>query len=179
MFIRRDVFEKIGGFDEDYFIFVEETDLGWRSWLIGYRSIFCPGSVVYHLFSNTKNIVDKNTNNHLIRFHGTKNYIMTLIKNFGFQRLVYTLPIHIIIWLGLAVFLFIKGKFRSGFNILKGIWWNLVNLHKTLNKRRYIQSKRVLSDRLLFKKTMKKENMFIKFKQFLGAQKLIKTPENL
>ena len=33
MFIRKDVFEKIGGFDDDYFIFVEETDLGWRAWL--------------------------------------------------------------------------------------------------------------------------------------------------
>ncbi len=179
MFIHKDVFEKIGGFDEDYFIFVEETDLGWRSWLMGYRTIFCPDSVVYHLFSNTKNIIDKNTNNYLIRFHGTKNYIMTLIKNLGFRQLIYTLPVHVMIWLGLASFLILRGNFRSGFNIFRGIWWNLMNLHKILYKRWYIQSSRVISDEMLFKKIMKKQNMFMKIRQFLGSQKLIKTPENI
>lgn len=179
MFIRKDVFEKIGGFDEDYFIFVEETDLGWRSWLMGYKSIFCHASVVYHLFSTTKDIVDKNTNNYFIRFHGTKNYIMTLIKNLGFRQLIYTLPIHVMAWFGLAVLLIIQGNFKSGFNILRGIWWNLANLPKTLNKRWYIQSRRALPDQILLKKTMKKQNISVKIKQFLGAQKLIKTPENI
>ena len=179
MFIRKDAFEKIGGFDEDYFIFVEETDLGWRSWLMGYKSIFCFSSVVYHLFSTTKDIIDKNTNNHLVRFHGTKNYIMTLIKNFGFRQLIFTLPIHIMIWLGLAAFLIIRGSFRSGFNIFRGISWNIINLHKTLNKRRNIQSRRVVPDRILLNKIMKKQNISVKIIQFLVSQKKIKTPENI
>lgn len=179
MFIRKEAFEKIGGFDDDYFIFVEETDLGWRSWLMGYKSIFCSTSIVYHLFSTTKDIVDKNSNNYLVRFHGTKNYIMTLIKNLGFRQLIYTLPIHGMIWLGLSSFLIIRGNYRSGFNILRGIWWNLVNLPKILNKRWYIQSRRVISDEILFKKIMKKQKILSKVRQFLVAQKTIKTPENM
>src|SRR5689334_14634896 len=42
MFIRKSAFDEINGFDEDYFIYVEETDLGWRLWLAGYKNIFTP-----------------------------------------------------------------------------------------------------------------------------------------
>src|SRR5207249_1502513 len=37
MAIRRDVFLGSGAFDEDYFAFFEDIDLGWRLWVLGYR----------------------------------------------------------------------------------------------------------------------------------------------
>ena len=79
MFIRRQAFIDAGKFDPDYFIFMEESDLGGE---LGWQDtkIFCPKSIVYHKFSSTKDIVDPKFNNYLVRFHGTKNYIQTLIK---------------------------------------------------------------------------------------------------
>ena len=35
MVVRADVFERVGGFDERYFMFFEDVDLGWRLWLLG------------------------------------------------------------------------------------------------------------------------------------------------
>ena len=143
MFIRKSVFDEIEGFDNDYFIFVEETDLGWRARLKGHKTIFAYDSVVYHYFSATNVLVDKNFNNYLVRFHGTKNYIMTLYKNLSFRNLIFILPKHIFLWLCLSIYLFVRGNFNSALNILKGICWNIKNYPKNRAKRRAIQKMRV------------------------------------
>jgi GT2 family glycosyltransferase len=178
MFICRDVFDKIGGFDDDFFIFVEETDLGWRSWLSGFRAIFAFDSVVYHHFSTTNKIVDPSFNNYLVRFHGTKNYIMTLYKNLSFSKMIIILPKHILLWCGLAGYLLLRGNFNSSSNILKAIFWNIKNLKKNYNKRKVIQSKRVMTDKELFTKVYKNKGLMYYIKNYIKSQKLVVTTEN-
>lgn len=46
--VRRDLFQRLGGFDAAYFMYMEETDLSWRAQLAGYRCVYEPRSVVYH-----------------------------------------------------------------------------------------------------------------------------------
>ncbi|HUX86911.1 MAG TPA: glycosyltransferase, partial [Chloroflexota bacterium] len=48
MAIVRSVFLDVGGFDEDYFAFFEDVDLGWRLWLLGYAVKTAPRAIVYH-----------------------------------------------------------------------------------------------------------------------------------
>lgn len=181
MFIRKKVFDEIGGFDEDYFIFVEETDLGWRSWLKGYECVFCPSSIVYHNFSSTKNIVDKKFNTYLIRFHGCKNYLMTLIKNLSLLWLIKILPVHIFLWICLSLYFLIKGNINSSINIFKGILWNIYNIKSTLKKRTVIQNSRVISDEDLFFKymLMKKISLSYYFNKFIDSQKKNLAPEGI
>lgn len=50
---RREVFEAVGGFDEDYFAHMEEIDLQWRMQLANWRIMVEPRSVVYHLGGGT------------------------------------------------------------------------------------------------------------------------------
>ena len=180
MFIRRDVFRKIDGFDEDYFIFVEETDLGWRTWLAGYQIVLCPNSIVYHHFSATKDIFNPRFNNHLVRFHGTKNYILTLYKNLSLPNLIRILPLHIFLWTGLSLYLLLTGKFDSGINIFKAILWHLPNLPKNTLKRINVQKQRKTTDQVLFHKyqLLKEKSVFSYITKFLSSQKTSITPEN-
>lgn len=174
MFIRKDVFDRIGGFDEDYFIYVEETDLGWRSWLAGYKTVFCPLSVVYHEFSSSLRILGLEKTKYNVRFHGTKNYITTLIKNLSMKNLLIILPIHIWIWISLAIIILIyKGQPRDSFCIFKGIFWNLINIKETLKKRKIIQQTRVFTDNYCFKRILRKQNLLIKVRQFIFSEKLL------
>jgi N-acetylglucosaminyl-diphospho-decaprenol L-rhamnosyltransferase len=46
---RRRVLEEVGGFDERYFMYLEDTDLCWRLWRAGYRVLYVPGASVSHL----------------------------------------------------------------------------------------------------------------------------------
>ena len=53
MCCRRELFESLGGFDEDFFAHMEEIDLQWRMQLAGWRIVIEPKSVVYHLGGGT------------------------------------------------------------------------------------------------------------------------------
>ncbi len=158
MAIRKNVFDQIGGFDKDYFIYLEETDLGWRTWLAGYRIIFVPDSIVYHEFGTT-NIIDPNSQNYRVKFHGTKNYIMTLAKNLGKINFFKILPKHILLWFGVVCVLLLKRKFKDSYFVLKGILWNFFNIFKIRKKRFAIQKERKISDKDLFPRIMVKKKL--------------------
>lgn len=51
--IRRDVYEKIGGFDEQFFMYVEDVDLSWRVRAAGYKLKYVPKAVIQHFCYQT------------------------------------------------------------------------------------------------------------------------------
>ena len=77
MLIRKDVFDILEGFDEKFYVSFEDVDLGWRTWMIGYKVILTPKSVVYHVGGQT--IKSKKPE---IAFHGFKNQLAMKITNF-------------------------------------------------------------------------------------------------
>jgi GT2 family glycosyltransferase len=48
LLVRRDRFEALGGFDPTFFIDFEDTDLCWRAWRRGWRTVYVPEAVLYH-----------------------------------------------------------------------------------------------------------------------------------
>jgi GT2 family glycosyltransferase len=50
---RRSVLLEVGGFDEDFFCYVEDVDLGFRLRLAGHKALSVPDAVVYHVGSAT------------------------------------------------------------------------------------------------------------------------------
>jgi len=50
---RREAWELAGGFDEDFFMYLEDVDLGWRLQLACFRAVFAPQARVYHQLSAT------------------------------------------------------------------------------------------------------------------------------
>lgn len=174
MFIHRQAFIDAGGFDSDYFIFMEESDLGWRTWLQGYQNTLAPKSIVYHKFSSSKTILDPKFNNYLVRFHGTKNHLQTLIKNLSPIYLIKILPINLILWFFLGIYFLLTGNFRSAINTYKGINWNLIHLKQILLKRKIIQKSRLVTDKTLFQKyhLLKKTGLKYHTSKFFNSKKI-------
>lgn len=48
LLVRWEAFEKIGGFDERYFMYMEDVDLGDRFGRAGYDNVFCPTAQITH-----------------------------------------------------------------------------------------------------------------------------------
>jgi GT2 family glycosyltransferase len=48
LLVRRDRFEALGGFDPTFFIDFEDTDLCWRAWRRGWRTLYVPDAVLFH-----------------------------------------------------------------------------------------------------------------------------------
>ncbi len=88
MAARRDIFLSSGGFDEDYFAFFEDIDLGWRLWVLGYRVLYAPAAVAYHKGHATGSKLPA----HQLRVLYERNALATLIKNYDDANLARVLP---------------------------------------------------------------------------------------
>lgn len=48
--IKKEVLDKIGGYNEEYYMYHDDLELGWKARLAGYNIILAPKSVVYHKY---------------------------------------------------------------------------------------------------------------------------------
>ncbi len=158
MLIRKEVIEKTGLFDDDFVSYFEESDFCWRVWLVGWRVVFFPDAHIKHKVGFTIQRLDVTK----INYDYYKNRIMSLIKNLEFRNLVYILPVHLFISLGIALAFVVRGQTGSAGMILKAIAYNMRNLSKTLKKRSEVQNMRTISDSYIFDNLSKPVD-FVKF----------------
>ncbi len=88
MFVRRSVYDELGGFDESYFMFFEDVDLGWRLNLRGWRFRYEPASLAYHKHHASMSSYGSHKERYLLE----RNALATLYKNLGDQALAQALP---------------------------------------------------------------------------------------
>jgi len=121
--IMRNTFVKVGGFDSDFFMFGEETDLSWRVWLLGREVRFAPKAIAYHAFNTPLKDKKQYYSQHTIHYHGCKNYITMLIKNLEWHNLAWILPKHLLVWTMVAFIFVLKGEFiKAGFTF-QGLYY--------------------------------------------------------
>ncbi len=90
----RQAFLDAGGFDEDYFAYHEDVDLGFRLRLRGMRCLFIPQAVVQHVGSAASG-----KNSAFAIYHGHRNLVWTYFKNMPATLFWLFLPIHVVMTL--------------------------------------------------------------------------------
>lgn len=78
MIVRRKPYLELGGFDDDYFAYLEDVDFGWRSWLSGWKTTYEPRAAVRHRSSATSRRLGDYERGVLFE----RNALQTAIKNF-------------------------------------------------------------------------------------------------
>ncbi len=148
MFVRRAVVEEIGGFDEDFFMQMEEIDLSWRMKLAGYRVLSVPSSVVLHEggASLAAGSAEKIYFNH-------RNNISMLLKNRGMAGLLWVLPLRLLLDVAAALFYLTQfpGVLKKAGAVFRAWSFNIRTLAATIKKRRTIQASRVVDERTIFR----------------------------
>lgn len=125
--IRKSVTDRIGLFEPKFFAHMEEIDFCWRAINFGYKIMYSPKGVAYHLGGGTLPKTNPRKT-----FLNARNSILVMIKNFPGSQLWYKLPIRL--WLdGVWGFrCLIRGEFgnlwaivRAHWNIFLsiGFWW--------------------------------------------------------
>jgi len=129
IFIKKTVFDEIGGFDEKLFLYGEDRDLFWRGHLAGYRVGYCPSAVFYH---NSDSV---NSTGYARRYHSEKNIIRTMLKNYTLASLARFLPQYAL-WSALELILIVFTNPKAiAKSYLRAYWWNIKNLKDTIEKR--------------------------------------------
>ena len=88
MFVRADVYRAVDGFDDRYFMFYEDVDLGWRLNLLGWRVRYVPRSLAYHRHHASMKSYGPWREHFLLE----RNALMSLYKNLGEAKLAKALP---------------------------------------------------------------------------------------
>ena len=87
---RRQVFKKIGLFDEKHFAYLEDIDVGYRAKIFGYRNMYCPTALVYHVGSGTSG---SKYNSFKVKFSARNNVYLNYKNMPLLQLLVNFLPL--------------------------------------------------------------------------------------
>ncbi len=85
---RRELFEDVGGFDEDFFAYLEDVDLAWRARRRGWQVAYAPAARVYHVHSGTSR-----PGSALKTFWLARNKIELIVKNYPLPHLWFYLPL--------------------------------------------------------------------------------------
>lgn len=151
MLLRRKAIEKVGLFDEDFFIFFEETDLCFRLWLAGYVVMYEPKSIIYHVGGG--DTTSSNSYQYERRLClSMRNMLCSYLKNFGTYNLFTVMPMFLFAQTTLCAYYLITLKLNLVKVIIKAYLWNIYNLSSTIKKRNNIQHNiRKVSDYSLHK----------------------------
>jgi GT2 family glycosyltransferase len=139
--IRRDAFESVGGFDEDFFAYHEDIDLAFRLRLRGHHCLYLPDALVHHKGSHTTG-----RGSDFAVEHGHRNRIWCWWQDMPAPLLWLYLPQHLLANLFFILYIGAKGQFPA---ILKSQWRALLGMPRALRKRRQIQRARTASSRAI------------------------------
>lgn len=130
MFVRAKLFLETGGFDPDFWAHMEEIDLCWRLKNRGYRIVYSPESVVYHVGGGTLSY----DNPHKL-FLNFRNNLWLLYKNLPGHLLFYTLFFRMILDAVAAFKLLAEFNFNGIVSVLKAHFHFYLSI-PTLNQKR-------------------------------------------
>lgn len=85
---RMEVLNRIGGFDPLHFAYLEDMDLGFRAKRYGYKNMFCPDAIVYHIGSATSG---SSLSAFKVRLTA-RNQMFLWYKNMPFLQILINLP---------------------------------------------------------------------------------------
>ena len=89
---RRDAFEALGGFEERFFCYCEDVDLGFRLRLAGGRCVLEPRAVVRHLGGASSG----GKGSAFAEYHGTRNRLWTFARDMPLWLMPVALPAHVL-----------------------------------------------------------------------------------
>ena len=141
--IARDLFLGLGGFDERFFCYCEDVDLGYRLRLIGEATLFVPQAVVSHVGSAVLG-----ARSDFALYHGAKNRLWLLIKNTPWPLVPVVALLHLPVLALLMVMHAVRGEARP---VLRGIVAGLAGIGPMLTSRRSIQATRTASARTILR----------------------------
>jgi GT2 family glycosyltransferase len=131
---RREAFEEVGGFDEQFFCYFEDVDLGFRLRLRGHRCLYVHSAIVLHVSSALSGY-----RSDFAVYHGERNAVWTFVKNMPAPMLWRYLPQHLALNIASLAYYPFRGQGRI---VLKAKLDALRGLGLVLKRRRLVQRTR-------------------------------------
>jgi GT2 family glycosyltransferase len=159
LFVRAELYHKLGGLDNDFFAHMEEIDFCWRVKNAGYRIMYCPDSVIFHVGGGT---LPKN--NPRKTFLNFRNNFFLLYKNLPSGKLFMVFFIRFFLD-GLAGMKFLfEGDFKDVFAVTKAhfsFYYSIGKLRKKRKSIKHLDVSCIYRKSIVFEHYINKKNFFI------------------
>lgn len=152
---QRTAFLEAGGFDERFFCYMEDVDLGFRLRLLGRRCLYIPTAMVHHVGSGTTGV-----RSDFATYYGHRNLIWTYVKNMPSPWFGLYLPAHLALNLLSLFQLWRRGQGRTA---LKAKMDALRGLPRVWRQRQWIQAQRRVGSWKLHKTMTSSREAFMRF----------------
>jgi len=133
---QRAAFESVGGFDERYFCYFEDVDLGFRLRLEGYRPMYVHDAIVTHVSSGISGY-----RSDFAVYHGERNAVWTFLKNMPGPLLPWYLLQHLALNVAALLYYPWRGQGRV---VWRAKWDAVRGLRATFRDRNAVQSRRTV-----------------------------------
>jgi GT2 family glycosyltransferase len=151
--VKKEVLDKINGYDPILFNYTDDLDFSWRIWIAGYRVVLAYQAIVYHYTKSVARRANIGTNKFDIYFHMGKNSFRSISKNYELLNVIRYLPISLFVNFSRAVLVLIRrGDFSALLATIASIFWNLKTLPDLVKERIKTQKSRKFTDRQIMGK---------------------------
>lgn len=106
---RKSILDEIGLFDENFFAYLEDVDIGWRANSLGYKNIYCPKAVCRHICGATTGGKKGGKYNDFKAVQSGRNNLLLPYKNMPLLMLILNLPFLVPGYLIKVLFFHIRG----------------------------------------------------------------------
>lgn len=138
--VRREVFDEAGGFDSEYFIYDDDTDLSLRARLLGYRVLLVPSALVIHRGGVLRGLNSKTL------YHSSKNRVRTALKNYELRNVWWRFSVLSFFTFVVSVGFVVLGKSDEAKATFRGLLSPVKDFRGIWRKRLLFQSKRRVRD---------------------------------
>jgi len=149
LLVRTELFKQAKGLDAKFFAHMEEIDLCWRFWRMGYEVWYEPLSTIYHLGGGT--LAQGNPHKTFLNY---RNSLMMIFKNLKTRELIWILPLRMILD-GISALKCLMDKNIGDF---KAIFRAHIAFYQlipyTISCRKQIKSRKSISSNLILKSSI-------------------------
>ena len=147
--VRRELFQKAGGFDKSFFAHMEEIDMCWRLYAMGFEVWVEPDSVVYH-----KNALTLPMYSHKKYYLNHRNSLLMLLGNYSIKN-IFLIGIPRLILEKIACFYSILMlDWRHFTAILRSLFWIIFHPNVIMKKRKSFSKIRTITDKKIMENMM-------------------------
>jgi GT2 family glycosyltransferase len=134
--------KEVGYFNEEFFMYHEDLDLGWRMRIGGYRIMLAWNSVVYHKYEFSRSIRKF--------YFMERNRYLAILQNYKLATWLVIIIPALIMDFGMFFYSFLAGWWREELQIYK-YFLDAKNCDKFIKTRKEVQAKRKVGDREVIK----------------------------
>ena len=147
--VRRELFQKAGGFDNSFFAHMEEIDLCWKLYAMGFEVWVEPDSVVYH-----KNALTLPMYSHKKYYLNHRNSLLMLLGNYSIKNIFLIGIPRLILEKIACLYSILMLDWRHFTAILRSLFWIIFHPNVIMKKRKSFSKIRTITDKKIMENMM-------------------------